>query len=198
MVSELVEFLVFAGKLKRVLRSGWERKGVPCRIESVADHSYRVALMAISALPSGEFSNFDRVRCIKMGLVHDLSEALVGDITPFDGISKELKREMEESAMLELMKRCENASFSEEIYQLWLEYDAGKTIESRLVKDFDKLEMLFTALEYEHEMQDHSPEFRVNLDEFWTSVNGKFHSEIALQIQQALLSRRFPSNHKPS
>lgn len=54
--------------------------------ESVADHSYRAAVLAM-ALPPG----LDRDRCVKMALLHDLAESMVGDITPSCGVTTEEK-----------------------------------------------------------------------------------------------------------
>lgn len=76
---------------QRQKRTGWLKAGVP-RVESVADHSYRAALLAL-VLPE---SGVDRVRCMKMALVHDLAESIVGDITPSCGVSTDEKHRREE------------------------------------------------------------------------------------------------------
>src|SRR5688572_1987599 len=69
-----------AGKLKRVRRKGWVDRGVP-DAESVADHSYRLALLAWAVARQ---RGLDADRALKMALFHDLAEAEVGDETPFD------------------------------------------------------------------------------------------------------------------
>jgi putative hydrolase of HD superfamily len=72
-----------APSLQVTKRSGWVRKGV-AGPESIADHMYRMGLMA--TLCAGA-SGVDVTRCIKMALVHDVAEAIVGDITPHCGVS---------------------------------------------------------------------------------------------------------------
>lgn len=71
-------------------RTGWVRKGIP-EAESIADHMYRMSVLALMS----EDQNLDIFRCVALAVVHDLAEAEVGDITPFDGISKEEKQRME-------------------------------------------------------------------------------------------------------
>src|SRR5436309_8629270 len=69
-----------AGALKEVRRKGWVDRGVP-DAESVADHSYRVALLAWAL---ARRRGLDAERAMLIGLVHDLAEAELGDETPFD------------------------------------------------------------------------------------------------------------------
>ena len=71
----LAELARLAGALKRVRRRGWVLRGVT-EPESVADHSFRTALLA---LVLARDDSFDRGRCVAMALVHDLAEAVVGD-----------------------------------------------------------------------------------------------------------------------
>src|SRR5690242_10124588 len=71
-----------AGALKEVRRKGWVDRGVP-DAESVADHSYRVALLAWALARA---RGLDAGRAMLIGLVHDLAEADVGDETPFDAL----------------------------------------------------------------------------------------------------------------
>lgn len=60
-------------------------------------------------------------RLMKICMVHDLAEAVVGDITPFDGVSKEEKRKLEEDALRAMMKDIEYKEIEEEIVSLWME-----------------------------------------------------------------------------
>ncbi|KAI0186607.1 hypothetical protein F4808DRAFT_447348, partial [Astrocystis sublimbata] len=79
-------------RLKTTRREGWKRHGI--NGESIADHSYRMALMAMMA-PTG----LDTNKCIQMCLIHDIAESLVCDITPADGIPKEEKERRERSTI---------------------------------------------------------------------------------------------------
>ena len=79
----LARFLSRVGALKRTKRTGWLDRGVPAaETESVADHSFRVALLAWLAAP-GEPA-LDRDRVLKLALLHDLAEAVTGDEPPYD------------------------------------------------------------------------------------------------------------------
>ena len=72
--------------LQRQKRTGWIKSGIE-EPESVADHSYRAALLAMVVPLTG----VDAGRCMRMALVHDLAESIVGDITPSCGISTDEK-----------------------------------------------------------------------------------------------------------
>lgn len=89
--QEQLEFFQHIFQLKKTRRTGWLKRGID-NCESIADHMYRMAMIAmIMELPP----ETNRERCIMMALVHDLAEAIVGDITPECGISAEDKRSME-------------------------------------------------------------------------------------------------------
>uniref|UniRef100_A0A8C6ZW56 HD domain containing 2 n=1 Tax=Nothoprocta perdicaria TaxID=30464 RepID=A0A8C6ZW56_NOTPE len=87
----LLQFLRLVGQLKRVPRTGWVLRKVE-RPESVSDHMYRMAVMALAA---GDAS-LDKGRCVRLALVHDMAECIVGDIAPADNVPKEEKHRREE------------------------------------------------------------------------------------------------------
>lgn len=110
------------GLLKRVPRTGWVRRGVS-EPESVAEHSYRMAMLALlygpgvstrDVLQGGEEvevenREIDVMRCCRMALVHDLAEGIVGDLVvdgdaqTRDPITKEEKQKLEEKAIQEIL-----------------------------------------------------------------------------------------------
>ena len=95
-------------------------------MESVADHSHRMSLMALLACSGGSLG-LDQGRCVKLAVVHDLAEALVGDLTPHCGVSKERKHELEAEALQRMCEALGGASAaSEELRALWEEYEAGE------------------------------------------------------------------------
>lgn len=112
----------------------------------------RMALMAL-LVPSTPSRPLDISRCVQMALVHDLAEAYVGDITPYEGITAEQKRDLEEKALKtfldEMLGGPSNAQARERFKGLWEEYEARETAESRLVKDLDRLELVLQGVEYE-------------------------------------------------
>ena len=141
-MDDLLRFLHLAGRLKETARAGWALRGVAAP-ESVADHSFRLALLAFVLAPRFD-GELDRGRCVAMALAHDLAECLVGDITPYDGVSAEEKRRREEDAVRELDALAGGAG----LFGLWAEYDAAATPEARFVKELDKLETALQAAEY--------------------------------------------------
>ncbi|KAL4583758.1 hypothetical protein LXL04_008345 [Taraxacum kok-saghyz] len=79
-------------------RKGWINHGIKGP-ESIAHHMYRMALMALIA---GDVPGINRERCIKIAIVHDIAEAIVGDITPADGVPKVEKSRLEQAALNEM------------------------------------------------------------------------------------------------
>ena len=81
-----VAFARLIGKLKTTPRTGWVRRGVP-RYESVADHSWRVAALGLLLMHRDDLQITQKL--LPMALLHDIGEAVVGDIPPEDNVSKE-------------------------------------------------------------------------------------------------------------
>ncbi|XP_022145817.1 HD domain-containing protein C4G3.17 isoform X2 [Momordica charantia] len=174
--SSVIDFLTLCHRLKTTKRRGWINHGINGP-ESIADHMYRMALMSLIA---GDLPGVNRERCIKIALVHDIAEAIVGDITPSDGVPKEEKSRREAAALNEM---CELLGGAEEIKELWAEYENNSSLEANLVKDFDKVELILQAFEYEIE---HGKE----LDEFFLSTAGKFQTDVGKRWAAEVLSRR--------
>lgn len=136
----------------------------------------------------------DSNKCLKMALVHDLAEAQVGDITPHCGISDDDKHQQELSAMAQMTSHLQSSSSlglaGNEILALWKEYEEGTSMEAKLVKDMDKLEMILQALEYEQDGKNQK-----SLDGFFDSTRDKWRTEIGRAWGQEIESRR--RNQKP-
>lgn len=101
------------------------------------------------ALISYDMPGVDRDRCVKIALVHDIAEAIVGDITPSDGVPKEEKNRRESEALNHMCEVLGDEERAKEIHELWTEYENNSTLEAKVVKDLDKVEMILQALEYE-------------------------------------------------
>ncbi len=167
----LLRLVHVAGALKRLPRQGWLHLDVP-EPESVAGHSFRVALMVM--LLGHDEPNIDVQRALIIALCHDLPEAIVGDITPFDETladesvdrdrlfrsrptysesADRAKREAEEQALGNMTAGLDEAT-RRLIVDAWEEYERGCTPEARLVRQIDKLEALLQAHEYARDIPD--------------------------------------------
>ena len=183
-----IDFLSICGKLKQTKRTGWTKyEEITSQVESVADHSFRIALMAfvfgLQQEEEKEEKVLDVQKLVTMALVHDIAESIVGDITPHCGISKEEKNTLEVEAMEKLKETLGDVA-GETIETLWLEYENGSSREARVVKELDKLEMLLQASEYENEYKD------VDLTEFYSSCDGSFKTENGKRWVEEILRRR--------
>ncbi|XP_061668233.1 HD domain-containing protein 2 [Syngnathoides biaculeatus] len=176
---KMLQFLKLIGQLKRVPRTGWVYRKVKDP-ESVSDHMYRMALMSLTITDP----TVDKDKCIKLSLVHDMAECIVGDITPSDNISKAEKHQREEGAMRQLVSLMPEG-LRQDIYALWEEYEHQSSTEARLVKEFDRLEMILQAHEYE-ELE----EAPGRLQEFFDSTRGCFQHPDVLQLVVALNEER--------
>ncbi|KAL8040924.1 hypothetical protein ABFX02_10G131600 [Erythranthe guttata] len=177
--SSAIDFLSLCHRLKTTKRAGWIRKEVQ-EPESIADHMYRMGLMALIA---SDLPGVNREKCIKMAIVHDIAEAIVGDITPADGIPKQEKSRREQEALKNMCELLGGGARAKEISDLWMEYEENSSMEAKVVKDFDKVEMILQALEYEKEQGK-------DLEEFFESTAGKFQTDLGKAWALEVASRR--------
>lgn len=177
--AKAIDFLTLLHNLKSTKRTGWVKRGVH-QPESIADHMYRMSMMGLICGADAETTT----RCIKLAIVHDVAEAIVGDITPHDGVSDEEKFSLEAAAIQKMRDTLgSDVLAGEEIEQLWHEYEQGQTPAAQLVKDFDKLEMILQAQEYEGRQD-------IKLDEFFSSTEGKWRTELGRKWAAEIVSRR--------
>jgi putative hydrolase of HD superfamily len=138
-------------RLKTTKREGWRRKGLN-HAESISDHMYRMAVIALIA-PHSVQAGINTSHCVQLALVHDMAEALVGDITPVDPISRPEKSRREAESMDYLcgglLGNFDGGKAAESVRALWQEYEDNKTPEAQFVHDVDKLELLLSMVEYE-------------------------------------------------
>ncbi|KAK3378794.1 HD domain-containing protein [Lasiosphaeria ovina] len=138
-------------RLKTMKREGWRRFGIR-NGESIADHMYRMSLMTMLA-PPALAAKLDMAKCMRMCLIHDMAESVVGDITPVDGVSKPEKSRREATTMDYitggLLGKVNGGSVGQDIRAVWQEYEDSETPESHFVHDIDKMELLLQMVEYE-------------------------------------------------
>ncbi len=153
----LLDFFHESEGLKTLLRHSWLSNN---RQESVAEHSWRMALMAI--VFEKEISmKVDMLKVLKMIIIHDLAEIRAGDHHAFKGELKN-KFENEKNALEKILKNLP-AETREEIKDLWLEFEDLKTDEAKFARAMDKLEVLIQHNEAELKTWDEK-EFSFNLE----------------------------------
>jgi len=154
-IEGVLAFLRAAERLKTVVRSGWTSAG---ESESVAEHTWRLCLMAM--LLYGHAPGIDLARLLKMCLIHDLGEALRGDVPAPAQLSGGNKADQERGDLLELIEPLPPA-MRLEIVDLWDDYEAAASPEGKVAKGLDKLETIL-----QHTQGKNPPDFdyEFNLD----------------------------------
>ncbi|KAF9625799.1 hypothetical protein IFM89_027131 [Coptis chinensis] len=204
--SSAIDFLTLCHSLKTTKRKGWINHGIKGP-ESIADHMYRMALMALIV---GDLTGVDRERCIKIAIVHDIAEGWLSSLSLRGGYydTSGGRQSMNPREMIIWAVLSENdciiihygghshkngSSISEDGSKTKIVSGDTRTLgrvtknnsslEANLVKDFDKVEMILQALEYEME---HGKV----LDEFFLSTAGKFQTDIGKSWAAEIISRR--------
>ncbi|MDD5163140.1 MAG: HD domain-containing protein [Candidatus ainarchaeum sp.] len=167
--NSLLGFFETINKLKHTKRTGWVLCGVK-NAESVAEHSFRVAVMA--------FFLAKKLKCnseklVKMCLLHDLHESISGDLIldyskygeKLGGLGKEEKAAKEKKAFEELTQIIGQKD-SKGFRESWLEFEEGKTKEAIIAKELDVLEMMIQVAEYQK-----NKNFEIPLWPIWIKEN---------------------------
>ncbi|MEM7549799.1 MAG: HD domain-containing protein [Bacteroidota bacterium] len=135
-INGTLEFLKTAEQLKNTLRSGHTSKG---RVESVAEHTWRLSLMGM--LFHKYYPELDFGRLVKILIIHDMGEIVNGDIPAIYQNPDSDKNEEERNDFLSILKPL-SKEIKQEMISLWDEYNEVKTLEAKLAKALDKLETL--------------------------------------------------------
>ncbi len=158
-MEKVLELMKLGQKLKEELRHSWLPSG---RRESVAEHTWSVALMAM-ALERYLLAGVNIERLLKMVIIHDLVEAHARDIPLFytmdDDEAKALKYQNEMKA-IEQIRDLIGGDSGQEFYDLWIEFEQKETYEAKVANALDKLEAqiqqneadIQTWLPIEHQM----------------------------------------------
>lgn len=143
-VLKLIEFYKYNYILINKERSGWNKEhwDILGKKETVSDHVYLT--MNLAYLIYNNYSiDVDIDKLLKMILIHELGEAIIGDITPFDGVSNKL--EIEHNAFKRVVSSLPNKS---ELFNLMCEFDSKSSNEAKLAYLCDKLECMLQAKMY--------------------------------------------------
>jgi putative hydrolase of HD superfamily len=135
---KILEFMHVAENLKKLIRHSWLSDG---RQESVAEHTWRMSIMFLLVEPHLGIK-VDSLRTLEMIIIHDIIEALVGDVPAFEVFNPEtklLKVKMETAAINEIRQTLNNET-GEKFYSLWHEFEDKITNEAKVANALDKLE----------------------------------------------------------
>ena len=145
--ENVINYYVLCNKLKDVVRTGWLNWNVQReRVESVAEHIFGVQMLAI-AMKSEYQYDIDIMKVIYMLAIHELGEAIIGDLTHFE-ISKAEKEKIEHEAVHNILSLLIDG---ERIEKLFLEFDMRETPEAMFAYQCDKLECDIQSKLYDQE-----------------------------------------------
>jgi putative hydrolase of HD superfamily len=154
-LSGILAFLRAAEQLKNTTRNSWTSAGIH---ETVPAHTWRLCLMVM--MFERNFPDIDFAKLLKICIVHDLGEAVGGDISAVDQQGRPSKAEEERADLLHLLEPLPQP-LHDEIVALWDEYEAAASREAKLAKAFDKLE---TIMQHNQGRNPQGFDYRFNLD----------------------------------
>lgn len=187
--EKLIEVLSVAERLKDAVRHSYTSGG---RRESVAEHSWRITLMAYFV--SDEFPEADLLKIMKMCLIHDLGEAFTGDIPAFEKTDKDSEKEAD---VLGKWVKTLPEPFSKEMSELYQEMEEQQTLEARIYKALDKLEALIqhnesdikTWIPLEYDLQMTYGNEQVKFSEYLTELRAKVREDSVQKIRKKRLQK---------
>jgi len=162
LVTQMLGTLIELQRLKRLDRTGWILRGLPNGTESVASHSFGVAVTAMFVADRVNYMGVqvDLERVMRLALLHDWPEVLVGDLprtaTMFFG--SEARKSAEEKAFAEIVASMDDLGTN--YRALHAEYEERNSLEAKIVKVADIIDLLVQALALERAGAR-------GLDEFW-------------------------------
>ena len=136
-IQKLIQFYLLATSLKDKIRTGWKIWNIDRqRVESVAEHIYGTCILAI-AIDSEFDLEIDIYKVVMMLVLHEIEEVKIGDLTPFDKITKEEKRRIGKQAVEEVLAPLTKGI---DYIELIEEFEKLETKEAKFAKMCDKLE----------------------------------------------------------
>ncbi len=185
--ESLIQLFLETATLKRVPRSGWLLRNVP-QVESVADHSYSTAVVALALADVLNASRslpapLDVGRALTIAVLHDLAESRLTDLPgpAMRYIPGDVKSRAESAIMADLLGGLPSA---EGLQALWHEFEDESSPEGRLVRDADRIEMMVQCLRYEQAGA-------AGLEGFWTAMDRHaWHYPLSAELYGRLKAMR--------
>ena len=187
----MLPILIELQRLKRLERTGWTLRGLPNGTESVAAHSFGVSVTAM--LLADEIKSrgldVDIERVLKMALLHDWAEARVGDMprTAINYFGADVRKRAESAAFADVVGSIPAAG--SQYTGLYHEYEGRHSLEARLVKAADIIDLLTQAYALERAGAK-------GLDEFWQVAHQadfqlpSIANEVVREVLESLLEAR--------
>jgi putative hydrolase of HD superfamily len=166
-----LDFFSTIAKLKDIARAGWQFHGIS-NGESVADHSFQVAIMAMFLATE---IGVDQNKSVLMALIHDIGESIIGDKITERGITRlqnHAQKQLDERAAVRFIL---SKIGMENYLELFDELVANKTSEAQFVNQLDKLEMAIQAHKYEQLNG-------IDLGEFYINARKHITNKVLLEI----------------
>jgi putative hydrolases of HD superfamily len=188
--KQMLTTLIELQRLKRLDRTGWTLRGLPNGTESVASHSFGgcVAAMMLTDKLLARGVEIDAERVLRTALLHDWAETRVGDMprTATSYFGADVRKRAETAAFADLVA---GASAESQYRALHSDYEQRQTLEARLVKAADVIDLLVQVLALERGGAK-------GLDEFWEALHaddfqleGAPH-EVVFEVLQMLKDAR--------
>ena len=181
-IISTLKFYYLATSLKEKIRSGWIKWNVSKdRLESIAEHIYGTCILAISI--DSEFNtSIDLNKVLRMLVLHELEEVIIGDITPYDNVPEAEKLTLGRKAVSEVL---DGLIKKEEYEELLNEFNAHETKESKFAFYCDKLEADLQAKKYDEYCNIFNPDDKKMIEEGW---NKNFIENGATTISDLFIS----------
>lgn len=211
-MRDFIDFFLKVGELKEIPKKGWVLIGAK-NPESIMEHSFQVALMAW-ILGRKKKVKFNTEKILKISLIHDLCELYAGDETPYDKILPRDKEEWPElfdkwprstkpekiKAYFERHKKEETSlkrltsklplKVKQEIVDLWLDYEEGRTKEARFVKQVNRIQTLLQAIDYGEKQK-----IRV-YKSWWIGTKEKIDDPLLIEFMEELEKKFYSQKFK--
>jgi putative hydrolases of HD superfamily len=190
MSHSTLSLLIELQRLKRLDRTGWTLRGLPNGTESVAAHSFGVSVTAMLLADQLKTKgvSLDIEKLLRIALLHDWAEALVGDMprtaTEFFGAGA--RRRAEIAAFAQMVEGVDSSEYYKSLLE---DYEQRRSLEARIVKVADVIDLLVEALALERAGAR-------GLDEFWEAARHPdfqfedLTQEVVAGLFQALLKAR--------
>ena len=159
-------------RLENLLRAGYTRHGIPDdKAETVREHIDASKALAAYWAPKGMDLNL----ILFMIEIHDIGEAIIGDFTPKDDITREEKMRLERLAVELIFEKMDPC-----LKEIWLSFEDKTCAEALVAHDIEKAQCLFKALEYE--IKDKALEG--TFDDFWDNLETRWSSDIGPKMHR--------------